>query len=139
MTGFDAKDGIPLRDLRIGPRAGADQGDWGPFRLINTALNLVAGEELAWQDRKAESFTLTPLYCGSKSTGYRELTEAADEVMTLGRATAISGSRRRPQYGLSPVRPGDGPHDDVQYPARLVAPEPQARRTGRPGARPSAA
>ena len=34
---------------------------WGPYLLINTALNLVAGKELAWQDRKAESFILTPL------------------------------------------------------------------------------
>jgi hypothetical protein len=105
LTGFDAKDDIPLRDLRIGPRDGDDRGYWGPFRLINTALNLVAGQELAWQDRKAESFTLTPLYCGSKSTGYRRLTAVADEVMTLGRATAISGAAADPNMGYHQSAP----------------------------------
>ena len=105
LTGFDAKDDIPLRDLRIGPRGPNDKGYWGPFRLINTALNLVAGEELAWQDRKAESFTLTPLYCGSKGTGYRQLTEAADDVMTLGRATAISGAAADPNMGYHQSAP----------------------------------
>jgi hypothetical protein len=105
LTGFDAEDDLSLRDLRIGPRGGDDKGYWGPFRLINTALNLVAGEELAWQDRKAESFTLTPLYCGSKSTGYRELNEAADDVMTLGRATAISGAAADPNMGYHQSAP----------------------------------
>jgi hypothetical protein len=105
LTGFDAKDDISLRDLRIGPREGTDTGYWGPLRLINTALNLVAGKELAWQDRKAESFTLTPLYCGSKSTGYRKLTESADELMTLGRATAISGAAADPNMGYHQSAP----------------------------------
>ncbi len=36
-------------------------------------MNLVAGSELAWQERMAESFILSPLYCGSKSTGYRRV------------------------------------------------------------------
>ena len=46
----------------------------GPYHLINTAMNLVAGDELAWQERMAESFILSPLYCGSKTTGYRPAT-----------------------------------------------------------------
>jgi hypothetical protein len=43
----------------------------------NTAMNLVAGDELAWQERMAESFILSPLYCGSKTTGYRPATRIA--------------------------------------------------------------
>ena len=30
----------------------------------------MAGEELAWRDRKGESFFLSPLYCGTRETGY---------------------------------------------------------------------
>jgi hypothetical protein len=112
LTGFDVRDDLPLRDLRIGPRGEAtdverpdDRGYWGPFRLINTALNLVAGQELAWQDRKAESFVLTPLYCGSKSTGYRRLPREADDLMTLGRATAISGAAADPNMGYHQSAP----------------------------------
>ncbi|MEA2337482.1 MAG: hypothetical protein QOE82_1489, partial [Thermoanaerobaculia bacterium] len=36
-----------------------------PMHVINTALNLTAGEKLAWQQRQAESFTVTPLHSGS--------------------------------------------------------------------------
>lgn len=36
----------------------------GPYPLINTAINLVGGKRLAWQERKAASFILSPLYCG---------------------------------------------------------------------------
>jgi hypothetical protein len=39
-----------------------------PFKLmhvVNTALNLVHGKNLAWQQRKAESFSISPLHCGS--------------------------------------------------------------------------
>jgi hypothetical protein len=41
-----------------------DQPYDGPYPIINTALNLVGGDELAWQQRKATSFILSPLYCG---------------------------------------------------------------------------
>ncbi|HYH67524.1 MAG TPA: hypothetical protein VD866_22700, partial [Urbifossiella sp.] len=64
----------------------------GPLLVLNTALNLVAGRELAWQDRKAESFILTPTFCGSKGTGYARTTAATKAELTLGRAVSISGA-----------------------------------------------
>ena len=76
ITGFDAADDIPLWRFKIGaeplPRAArrVDPEYLGPHLIINTAINLVSGSELAWQDRKAESFMLTPTHCGSKGTGY---------------------------------------------------------------------
>ncbi len=36
----------------------------GPLPILNTSLNLVNTRELAWQERKAESFPMTPLRCG---------------------------------------------------------------------------
>ncbi|MDP2829137.1 MAG: patatin-like phospholipase family protein [Sulfuricellaceae bacterium] len=35
-----------------------------PFHIVNAALNLSGGDELAWQTRRAASFTFTPLHCG---------------------------------------------------------------------------
>ncbi len=98
VTGFDAADDIPLWRLKIGadplPRAarrGAPEY-LGPHLIINTALNIVSGSELALQDRKAESFTLTPTHCGSKGTGYAPTTPNTGRELTLGRAMSISGA-----------------------------------------------
>ena len=40
------------------------EGYDGPYHLVCTALNLVSGEQLAWQKRQAASFVLSPLFCG---------------------------------------------------------------------------
>ena len=102
VTGFDPKDDLPLLQLRIGASEFASDplGPYfGPFHIVNTAMNLVGGDELAWQERKAESFVLTPLFCGSKSTGYRKLNKDSRENLTLGRAIAISGAAANPNMG----------------------------------------
>src|SRR5262249_14959999 len=39
------------------------------YPIINVTLNLVGGKNLAWQERKASSFIITPLYCGSSVLG----------------------------------------------------------------------
>ena len=74
ITGFDPTDDFPMRDLAIVREWGKDLVvDYrGPYHLVNTAMNLVAGTELAWQERMAESFVVSPLYCGSKTTGFRK-------------------------------------------------------------------
>ena len=85
-------------------------GYWGPFPLVNTALNLVAGDQLAWQERRAESFVLSPLYCGANSVGYRDagIYSAGTlphrnlrklKPLTLGRSVAISGAAASPNMG----------------------------------------
>lgn len=103
VTGLDALDDFPLRYLTIGKNVSENIGRpkeyWGPFPLINTAMNLVAGAELAWQDRKAESFVLSPLFCGSRPTGYRQLPPEADANLSLGRAVGISGAAASPNMG----------------------------------------
>ena len=58
FTGFDPHDDVAVHEIR------SARGYSGPFPLINTALNLVKGQNLAWQERKAESFAITPLRCG---------------------------------------------------------------------------
>lgn len=81
-----------------------------PFLLVNAALNLVAGPNLAWQERKAASFTFSPLHVGSaeSSVGYRTSGEYAADVggITLGTAMAVSGAAISPNAGAfsTPLR-----------------------------------
>lgn len=113
FTGFHLRDDIPLRELgppAPGPPAGErPEGTGiyaGPYHLINTALNLVAGQELAWQERKAASFVFSPLYCGfgipQLETGYRRTPGYGSEPkpLTLGTAMAISGAAASPNMGF---------------------------------------
>ena len=100
VTGFDPSDDIPLYELQIGKRSVGGRVYWGSYLLINTTLNLVAGGELAWRDRKGEAFVLTPLYCGSKGVGYAKVTKETLETLTLGRAITISGAAVDPNMSF---------------------------------------
>lgn len=78
----------------------------GPMHIINIALNLVGGKDLAWQDRKAETFTVSPLHVGSLRLGYRRaetyarLPQRKDATaISLGTALAISGAAASPNMG----------------------------------------
>jgi hypothetical protein len=60
FTGFDPDDDLPLKYFRSDAEIPYD----GPYPLLNASLNLVKGKDLAWQERKAESFVMTPHFCG---------------------------------------------------------------------------
>jgi hypothetical protein len=94
FTGFDPDDNFELYKLS------RDK----PLHVLNGALNLVKGEQLAWQERKAESFTMSRLHCGSFQVGYRPSREYGHGI-TLGTALAISGAAANPNMGYhsSPV------------------------------------
>ncbi len=75
-----------------------------PLHLINIALNLVKGDNLAWQQRKAQSFTISALHSGSWNLGYRRSEEYGanrylDLGLSLGTALAISGAAASPNMG----------------------------------------
>ena len=94
FTGFDPDDNISMHKL-VHPR---------PLHVINMTLNLVGGGELAWQERKADSFTATPLHAGNHRLGYRPVNEYA-KGLHLGTALAISGAAASPNQGYhsSPI------------------------------------
>ncbi|MCA1817091.1 MAG: patatin-like phospholipase family protein [Acidobacteria bacterium] len=77
------------------------------FHVVNTSLNLVGGDNLAWQQRKAESFTVSPLHSGSSRVGYRRSKDyGGDDGISLGTAAAVSGaaaSSNMGYYTTSPV------------------------------------
>jgi hypothetical protein len=95
FTGFARNDDLPMADL---------QGDPPPLHVVNLTLNLVATSRLAWQERKAESFTVTPLHCGSRQLGYRPA-DGYGGGLTLGTAVALSGAAASPNMGYhsSPI------------------------------------
>ncbi|WP_331647742.1 hypothetical protein [Dokdonella sp.] len=100
FTGFDLNDNLPLKDL-------APVVDGQGVRLlpiVNTALNLLqpSGDRLEWQERKAESFFMTPYYCGSKTLGFVSTEHYASRGsagLSAGRAMAISGAAASPAMG----------------------------------------
>jgi hypothetical protein len=106
FTGFDPGDDLPLASLD------PDRGYAGPLPIVNTAINLVHGEDLAWQERKAASFTFTPLHCGydlaridadgkdEADGSYRPAGRfAGPDGVSLGTACAISGAAASPNMG----------------------------------------
>jgi hypothetical protein len=95
FTGFGRNDDFPMGTLD--PRQ-------HPFHVLNLTLNLVGGTRLAWQQRKAASFTVTPLHSGSADIAYRPSAEYAGGI-TLGTAVALSGAAASPNMGYhsSPV------------------------------------
>ncbi|HSN14444.1 MAG TPA: hypothetical protein VLT61_07410 [Anaeromyxobacteraceae bacterium] len=94
FTGFDPRDDVPLASL-----AGSSGGP-RPLSIFNATLNLVAGRRLAWQERKGESFSMTPLHCGNFHDGYRPTSAyAGDRGISLGTAMAVSGAAANPNMG----------------------------------------
>lgn len=92
ITETVAGDDLPLRLLR-----NCDFG--GPYHLINTTLNLVAGRDLATAQRAATSFVLSQKYCGSARTNYCSTEEYMNGQLSLGTAVAASGAAVSPNMG----------------------------------------
>jgi hypothetical protein len=70
------------------------------MHVVNMALNLVGGDRLAWQQRRAQSFTSTPLHSGSLFVGYRRTRDyGGKNGISLGTAVAISGAAASSNMG----------------------------------------
>jgi hypothetical protein len=103
FTGFSSKDNVYLHAL-VRPPLKRDKEDavknierkatyQRPFHLICATANLASGERLAWQDRKAVSFTFSGLHCGSFQLGYRKSEAYGGSCgVTLGTAMTISAA-----------------------------------------------
>lgn len=124
FTDIDPFDNPRLSDMFRRPAK--DKQGHRLFPVINLALNLTAGHNHAWSERKAESFTVTPQACGAanlqRGEGARKTHEiggayvqtasyAGDEKetgpkdkgsgMTLGTAITLSGAAVSPNMGYS--------------------------------------
>jgi hypothetical protein len=127
FTGFDAGDDARLATLRTdGHMVCRVTGTTdevpatpyvGPLPIINTALNLVKGDDLAWQERRAQSFVFTPLFSGYEQLSLTAASGRArpwlardglrptwaygypDGGVHIGTAMAISGAAANPNMG----------------------------------------
>ncbi len=108
FTGFDTLDDEMMCNLTN------NNGYYGPYPVINVALNASQRQGLDRHDRKAESFIFSPLYCGfdfsmarssygnlkSYDYAYRQTQDYAfSKGPTLGTAMAISGAAVNPNQG----------------------------------------
>jgi hypothetical protein len=105
FTGFDPDDNLPMSALWPSGDAPEDRPR-KLYHVVNATLNLVAGEKLAWQERKAESFVFTPRHCGSRDLGYRDTSRYGHSRMTgrrlsLGTAMTVSGAAASPNHGYN--------------------------------------
>ena len=75
----------------------------GPYPLFNTHAPFSAAANRRRRLRGGDNFILSPLYCGSASTGWRRTGQFMDDGMTLPTAMAISGSVNHQQSGLGGV------------------------------------
>jgi hypothetical protein len=121
LTGFDPHDDFPISTLLPSDPVRPYRG---PYPIVNCALNLNTGSELAKQERRGASFVFTPRYCGfdpphSKedravtartgdlnSEGYRATPGYMEPVGPgLGTAVAISGAAANPNAGYHTSAP----------------------------------
>jgi len=123
FTGFDSADNLPMHKLRYSEPQRGEGGEGQPpekktklFPVLNFALNLAGGSRLDWQNRKAESFTVSPLHCGSfqpadtrtarGALGYRPAEEyGGANGISLGTSVAISGAFVSPNMGYMMTSP----------------------------------
>lgn len=108
FTGFDEDDDLALDKLQKSGVRRTGRGETEPERepvrpvpvrpvhLLNAALNLTQGDNLAWQERKAASFTMSPYYCG----------------YTLGPST---GDARHSRAICDDAPPGEGYRDASEW------------------------
>lgn len=95
FTGFDPQDNLLMTRLQAVQR---------PFQVLNLTLNITTGEELAWQQRKAQSFTVSSRFAGfggpGDPAGYQPSDRYTDQGgISLGTAMTVSGAAASPNMG----------------------------------------
>jgi hypothetical protein len=68
----------------------------GPYHLINANMVLVASKHPSYRGRGGDNCLLSPLYCGSRATGWKRTDATPGVGLTLATAMAISGAALSP-------------------------------------------
>ncbi|GAB1259259.1 patatin-like phospholipase family protein [Aurantivibrio plasticivorans] len=76
-----------------------------PYHIVNTNITLVDSEISKYRGRGGDNFILSPLYCGSDATGWRDssdyLKQGYRSGMALSTAMAISGAAVNPNDAVA--------------------------------------
>ncbi len=70
-----------------------------PYHLVNTNVVLVDSMKKKIRKRGGDSFILSPLYVGSRATGWRPTDQYCDNAFTLATAVATSAAAVNPHAG----------------------------------------
>lgn len=76
------------------------KGAVGPYHLINNNVVLTKSANKTLRARGGDSFLLSPLYCGSRATGWRATHAFSGDRVTLASAMATSGAAVNPDTGV---------------------------------------
>ncbi len=99
FTGFDPEDNRSMASLK---QMATQEDPSRLFHVINIALNITDDKgRLEWQQRKAQSFTVSPLHAGNETVGYVDVTKYGrnGQGISLGAAMTISGAAASPNMG----------------------------------------
>lgn len=91
----------PEPDIDVSDLCNYHAGSIAPFHLINCAVNLPASKDISIHDRRSDYFIFSPLFIGSKVTGYCR-TQDMERVfpeMSVSTAMAISAAAAAPNMG----------------------------------------
>ena len=94
---------LPLDNLKMSDL----KWSWAPYHLINAALNVEASQDANQRGRNADFFIFSPLYIGSKATGYVKTEDMEKKVpdLTAAAAMAISGAAASANMGSATIKP----------------------------------
>ncbi len=111
FDGFSDQDNLAMAELY----GHMKPGNVALYPVLNMSLNLLATQNLAWQERKAEPFVCTQFFTGGERVGYRpsalycaglwgSLSDTKRGI-SLGTAMAVSGAAVSPNWGYhsSPI------------------------------------
>ena len=115
FTGFDERDDFPIGALWPPSLANDVRRDrdetMPPLHVVNVTLNVVEGRSRAWQQRKAESMTVSSLHAGAPFLGHRRTRLQVEDGLhhayggpagiSLGNAITISGAAASPEAGYN--------------------------------------
>ncbi len=100
VTGFDMDDDVQMYEVADWVRAHPTT----PVPVLNTALNAVGGTNAQMEERRAESFFVTPMGAYSEATGAIAMKDFSTGRwpgdVTLGSLVAISGAAANPNMGF---------------------------------------
>ncbi len=72
----------------------------GPYHLINANAVLVSSNNVRYRGRGGDSFILSPLFTGSRATGWERTDPSQENGISLATAMAISGAAISPNAGV---------------------------------------
>ncbi len=71
----------------------------GPYHIINANVVLVSSDNARYRGRGGDSFILSPLFTGSRATGWERTDPSQENGVSLATAMAISGAAVSPNAG----------------------------------------